>query len=259
MNQSVIKALNLINYFSLDKPEQSLSDIAKLSGMSKPTTYRLLSSLEFCGFLSKIKYSDQDIRYRLGMKLLELGNIVLEQSEVRKVCLPLMKQLAESVDEAVHLVVVDGEHAVYIEKVDSKQPIRLFTSVGRRSPLHLGSGSKLLLAHMDGLERAKHLQKMELIAMTPNSITTIEGLEKELTKIIQDGYSISDGEQTLDTIGLSFPIRNHKGNVIAALTISGMKSRFQERLAFLLEETKKAADLISGDLGYRKEVISLKI
>jgi IclR family KDG regulon transcriptional repressor len=257
MNQSVIKALNLLDFFSPDNPEQSLSEIAKLSGMSKPTAYRLLSSLELCGFLSKIKYSDQDIRYRLGLKLLELGNMVLEQSEVRKVSLPLMQQLAESVDEAVHLVVIDGEDAVYIEKVDSKQPIRLFTSVGKRSPLHLGSGSKLLLANMDRAEMDHRLQKMELISMTPNSITSLEKMEEELAKIIRDGYSISDGEQTLDTIGLSFPIRNHNGEVIAALTISGMKSRFHEkRMPVLLEETKKAADLISRDLGYLKPTVN---
>ncbi|RXT05226.1 IclR family transcriptional regulator [Ammoniphilus sp. CFH 90114] len=253
MNQSVIKALSLLDLFSPDKTELSLAEIAKLSELTKPTAYRLLSSLETCGFVSKVKYSEQDIRYRLGLKLLELGNMVLEQSELRKVALPFMKQLAESMDEAVHLVVVDGEEAVYIEKVDSKQPIRLFTSVGKRSPLHLGSASKLLLAYMNNPQKEQLIENMEFVSMTPNSITSAERLKEELDKILQNGYSISDGEQTLETIGLSLPIKDHTGAVVASLTISGMKSRFnKERMPILLEETEKAADLISRDLGYIK-------
>lgn len=251
MNHSVVKALSLLDFFTADQSELSLSQISKLAGLPKPTAYRLLTSLEYCGFLVKIKYTDQDTRYRLGLKLLELGNVVLEQSELRKTALPHMKQLGETVEEAVHLVVLEGNEAVYIEKVESTQPIRLYTRVGKRSPLHVGSGPKLLFAHMNEAERKARLKSMQLKPLTPNSIASRDRLEQELADILQQGYAISDGEQTLETVGLAFPVYDYTGQVAAALSISGMKTRFaDQRMPFLLEETRKAALSISRDLGY---------
>ena len=254
MNHSVIKALTLLDLFTAEQRELSLSDIARKSNLPKPTAYRLLSSLEHCGFLTKVKYSEQDTRYRLGLKLMELGNVVLEQSDLRRVALPYMNQLGAAVEEAVHLVIVDGTEAVYIEKVDSKQNIRLYTRVGKRSPLHVGSGSKLLLAFMEE-GRDTLIDKLDLEPLTPNSITLRTQLEEELERILKNGYATSDGEQTLETIGLSFPIFDYTNKVVAALTISGMKSRFgEERMPYLLQETSQAAQSISKDLGYLKSI-----
>jgi IclR family KDG regulon transcriptional repressor len=254
MNHSVIKALTLLDLFTAEQRELSLSDIARKSELPKPTAYRLLRSLESCGFLKKVKYSDQDMRYRLGLKLMELGNIVLEQSDLRKVALPHMTQLGTAVEEAVHLVIVDGAEAVYIEKVDSKHHIRLYTRVGKRSPLHAGSGSKLLLAFMEE-EREALLREWDFEPLTANSITSRSQLEEELQRIVTNGYATSDGEQTLETIGLSFPIYDYTNKVVAALTISGMKSRFgEDRMPYLLEETSRAAQAISKDLGYLKSI-----
>ncbi|QQK77750.1 IclR family transcriptional regulator [Salicibibacter cibarius] len=242
MNQSVVKALKLLDFFTDQHRELSLSEITNRANMAKPTVYRLLASLEECGFLRKVKNSDQDIRYSLGLKLLELGHMVSEQLELRNVALPHMRELCQAINEIVHLVIVDGEQATYIEKVESHQALRLYTRVGKSSPLYIGSGPKLLFAHMSKDKQDKMLEKLET-----------EDLRKNLKMIYEQGFSISQGEQDLDTTGISFPIRDYSGEVVAAITVSGPTTRFQEdREWFIKEETKKTADEISENLGFKK-------
>src|SRR5437868_841633 len=133
MNQSVIKALKLLNFFSESEIDLSLSELAQRSKLPKATVFRLLSSLEYTGFVVKSKHSDQDVRYRLGLKLLELGGLVADQLELRRIALPLMKHLQLDINETVHLVIREGDEAVYIEKVESDHALRLYTRVGRKS------------------------------------------------------------------------------------------------------------------------------
>lgn len=253
MNQSVVKALQLLDLFTADQHEYSLSDIHRKTNMSKPTVYRLLSSLEHCGFLKKVRYSEQDIRYQLGLKLLELGNIVSERLELRKVALPHMERLRDEINEIVHLTIVDGDEATYIEKVESSQAIRLYTRVGKSSPLYVGSGPKLLFAYMAGKDRAKILKNLELKPFTKNTIADPVRLQEELETIRKQGFAISYGEQDEDTIGISYPIRDYTEAVVAALTVSGPSNRFeQDRENYIKELLKKTANNISHDLGYTR-------
>ncbi len=250
LNQSVIKALKLLDLF-VQQPELSLADIARQSDLPKPTAYRMLSALEVCGFLAKVHYSDQDIRYRLGIKLLELGNVVGERLELRRIALPHMQTLCREVDEVVHLVVLDGTEAVYIEKVECEQSIRLFTRVGKRSPLHAGSGPKLLLAFAPVALQSQVLEAGPLIAVTNRTITNVNTIRSELKQIVEVGFAMSDGEQDMDTIGISYPIRDCNGHVLAALGVTGLKYRFTgERKVMMQAKTWETATRISADLGY---------
>ncbi|RFU70287.1 IclR family transcriptional regulator [Peribacillus saganii] len=250
MNESVIKALNLLDFFLEEKKELTLSEIAKKSNLSKPTLFRLLSSLEVTGFLTKTKNTQQDVRYRLGIKLLELGNMVSEQLELRTVALPLMRKLCTDINEAVHLVILDGDNAVYIEKVESNHAVRLYTRVGKRSELYIGSGPKLLLAYMPEALQKAVLEKMKFTKLTPNTIENKETLYNEINNIKKQGYSISFSEQDQETIGISYPIKDYTQNVVAALTISGPNSRMQEIIEEISKKTKEAARSISLQLGY---------
>src|SRR5699024_333800 len=130
MNKSVHKAFKLLDLFTEDEPELTLKEIARRSGTPKPTAYRLLSTLESGGFLDKTKKTEHDSRYRLGLKLLELGHLVSAQLELREVARPYMEKLAHAINEVIHLVIVNNREAVYIEKVDSTRALRLYTRIG---------------------------------------------------------------------------------------------------------------------------------
>ncbi|WP_233880339.1 IclR family transcriptional regulator [Virgibacillus halodenitrificans] len=252
MNQSVIKALKLLDLFTEENPELTLKDIADRSRLPKPTAYRMLTALEVSGFLYKTKETEHDSKYRLGLKLLELGQLVSDNLEVRGIALPFMKQLAEEINEVIHLVIVNGSEATYIEKVESTRALRLYTRIGKSSPLHSGSGPKLLLAFLPKEKQDEILSKSELGSIT-NKPISVEKLREELSTIRNTGYSYSIGEQDADTTGISYPIYDYSNKVIAALAVSGLSSHFEgENLNKIKEKASQTAVYISEELGYRK-------
>ncbi|MGE8203120.1 IclR family transcriptional regulator [Heyndrickxia sp. NPDC080065] len=251
MNQSIIKALSLLDFFTEEKPELSLKEITDLVQLPKPTVYRLLTSLEYCGFLTKTKDSEYDKRYKLGLKLMELGQLVSDQLELRKIALPHMKRLANEINEVVHLVIVQHHEAVYIEKVESTHALRLFTRIGKRSPLYLGSGPKLLLAFLPEKKRVEIIDESNLYNFN-QILLNKDQLKKEIEEIKTNGFAISYGEQDEGTIGVSYPIYNYHGEVIASLAVSGPSYRFEgEHLEVIKESTMKIAESISSEMGYR--------
>lgn len=250
MNQSVKKAMSLLDLFTENERELSLQDIAMKADMPKSTAYRLLSTLEAGGFLDKTKETKHDSRYRLGLKLLELGQLVTERLELRQTALPFMRQLAEEINEVIHLVVVNQLKAVYVEKVDSTRALRLNTKVGKNAPLHIGSGPKMLLAHLTADEKD---------AVFSETLYCKDGKEKinkdqllhELEKIKEKGFAYSIGEQDEDTTGISYPIYDHRGKVIASLAVSGLSSYYEgDNLTNIKRHAKQTAEDISEELGY---------
>lgn len=252
MNQSVIRALSIINLFTEEMPELTLKEIAEMAELPKPTAYRLLTTLERLDYLYKSKESEHDSRYRLGLKLLELGQLVSDQLEVRGIAFPFMEKLGLEINEVIHLVIVHQNRATYIEKVDSTRPLRLNTRVGKSTPLYIGSGPKLLLAHMPKEKQQKILGAQPLKPYKNNIPIKVEELWDELTTIRKKGYAYSTGEQDLDTTGLSYPIYDFQNEVIASLTVSGLSRYFEgDHLTLIKERTEQTALAISRKLGYQ--------
>ncbi|HEY4551954.1 MAG TPA: IclR family transcriptional regulator [Bacillaceae bacterium] len=260
MNQSVIKALKLLNLFTEEKPELSLKQIAAAANLPKSTAFRLLASLERCEFLIKTKESEHDSRYRLGLKLLELGHLVSSQLEIRETALPFMEKLAREINEVIHLVVLNQDVATYIEKVDSTRAIRLYTRIGKSSPLYIGSGPKLLLAFLPGEKQNHILHAGELKPLANGMPIDKEALLEELADIRKQGFAYSEGEQDPDTTGVSFPIYDFREEVVAALAVSGLSSHFEgERLGNIKRSAEETAEAISAQLGFRRGRIPERI
>ncbi|WP_010097258.1 IclR family transcriptional regulator [Ornithinibacillus scapharcae] len=247
MNQSVKKALSLLNLFDEDNDELTLKEISERSKLPKPTAYRMLSALESMNYVYKLKDNEHDSRYRLGLKLLELGQLVSDRLEVRKIAYPYMERLAHDIQEAVHLVIKNHHEATYIEKVESRKAIRLYTRIGKNSPLYIGSGPKLLLAHLSNDEQEEILLQAEAV----HGIDRGKFIE-ELERIRMEGYSYSIGEQDENTIGISYPIYDYRNRVIAALTVSGLSTYFEgNNLVDIKVKTEETASIVSRRLGFR--------
>ncbi|WP_430788183.1 IclR family transcriptional regulator [Virgibacillus flavescens] len=251
MNQSVIKAVKLLDLFTEDIQELPLREIASRANIPKPTAYRLLSSLVACGFLQKSQ-NEYDSSYKLGLKLLELGNLVSNRLEIREIALPFMERLAQEINEVVHIVIANQNEATYIEKVDSSRAIRLYTRIGKSTPLYIGSGPKLLLAFMEEEKQKEILGAPNLYVISDQNQINKSKLRNELLAIRQEGYAYSIGEQDSETTGISYPLYNYNGQVIAALTVSGLSSHFEgENLQVIKSHTKHTADSISEKLGFQ--------
>lgn len=128
-NKTVVKSMALLNLF-LHKPSLTLSELVSLTGMPKTSVHRMVSSLEEMGFLSR----DASGAYSLGLVFLEFGQLVADRLDIRKIAKPVMEELCREVDEAVQLIMRDGNEAIYVEKIEGTQTVRLYTAIGRRSP-----------------------------------------------------------------------------------------------------------------------------
>ncbi|MFD2639083.1 IclR family transcriptional regulator [Piscibacillus salipiscarius] len=250
MSKSLVKAINLLDCFK-DQPTLTLMELTEKSGLPKTTVFRLVSSLEEAGLIIKDRNGNVEVTYRLGLKLLQYGNVVKEGLEINKIALPHMRELNDDLDELVHLTVSEGNQAVYVETIGSKKPVRLVVRVGQRAPLYAGSAPKVLLAYKSEEEIDDYLKGVELKKLALNTLTDEEEIKAGLKVIYERGYSISRSEHFKDTIGFSAPIFDYNGKVVAALGVSTPMRELTEQdedtiLSSVIENSLK----ISRELGY---------
>ncbi|WP_209124034.1 IclR family transcriptional regulator [Alkalihalobacillus sp. BA299] len=245
-NKTVVKSMKLLDLFRTYR-KLSLNEMVQLSGIPKTSVHRMIGSLEDMGFLSK----DSEGKYTLGMLFLEFGQLVADRLDIRKIAYPIMRDLRDDLGEAVHLIIRDQNEAIYIEKLDTLHPVRLFTKVGRRSPLYAGACSRIILAHLPEKELEAYLDETELKPFETGTITEKDKLRAILQQSRANGYAISYSELENQTVSIAAPIFDHTGHVVGGLSIAGPDSRFQdEHLPTLIEKVKRAADEISQKLGH---------
>ncbi|WP_204516829.1 IclR family transcriptional regulator domain-containing protein [Brevibacillus fulvus] len=253
-NKTLVKSMDVLQLF-LQHSRLSLNEMAELSGRPKTSVHRMVGSLEEMGFLQK----DESGRYRLGLVFLQYGQLVADRLDIRQIALPVMQTLRDQVDEAVNLIVKDGDQAIYIEKLDTLHPVRLYTKIGRRSPLYAGACSRIILAYLDEAERERYLRKTELIPIATGTITDKQQLRQILSNARTDGYTISYSELEENTAAVAAPIFDHKGRLCAGLSIAGPDVRFgAERLPALISLLQQAARQISAELGWNGQNIGQK-
>ena len=248
--KSLRKAMRILDCFSLQEPRISLTDIARKVGLPLSTTHRLLATLRDVGILEQ--EGDRDL-YRLGLKLLELGSMVLANMEVHREALPFIEELSRESGETVHLGVFDGSQVVSIEKMDSPHGLASNITVGKGAPAYCTAVGKALLAFQPE-SVLEHVCRRGLTRFTPQTLTDPARLRKELEKVRTSGYAVDESEHQPGVRCVAAPIRNHSGNVIASLSISGPATRIpKEAIPPLAERVKEVAGKLSARLGYRGE------
>ncbi len=251
ITNSLDKGLKLLGLFTPEQSVLSLTEVASLSGIPKPTAYRLLSTLEANGLVSRTA----DRRYKLGLKLLELGNLVAEQLELRAVAIPHMQRLRDDLQLTVQLLVRDGIEAVYIEKVETTHPVRLYTRMGRRAFLHAGACPRALLAFLPQREMEEILRELPLKSYTPITPATLEQLRATIAEERQKGYTVSLGELVEGTAAVAMPIRDFNGHVVASLSVAGALIQFPpHKIPVIAARVKQTVDSISMELGFKDRI-----
>lgn len=257
LNNSLEKSLKLLDYFTMEVDTLGLSELARLSGIPKATVYRSLATMEKYGFLEKVNVLGKEGQYRLGLKLLELGKIVSEKLEIRKVAYLHMKKLRDKVNECVQLVIQDDHEAIYVEKLESTHPVRVYTRIGRRAPLYGGACPRAILSFLTDREINDILDNQPLEKITINTIADKQLIWKSIMEARRLGYTVSYGELQLGTAAVGAPILDGSGNVLGAISIAGPDSRFTENeLHFFIAELTKTASEISRAYGYNPQANS---
>ena len=249
--QSVARALAILDTLAEARRELALHEIADRLGLPKSTAHGLISTLKDFGYIEQSAFT---AKYKLGLRLFEVGSIVALGWDVRTVAAPYIQRLLEEMRETVHLVVLDKYEVLYIDKRETSESLRIASQVGMRLPAHCTGVGKVLMAYLTEEERREIIKAKGLPRYTRNTLTDPLALEGELCRIREQGYSI-DNEEIMDSLKcVAAPIWDQSGNVISAISLSGPISRMQgDRFQKAIRLVTKTAEDISSNLGYRAQ------
>jgi IclR family KDG regulon transcriptional repressor len=246
--KSVDKAVSVLNCFSTEAPIRGVGDISQLTGYTKSTVSRLLSTLERHGCVER---AGGPGKYRLGYRVYLWGLISGRQNNITTIAEPVMEHLRDKCGEEVALYVVEGQRRVCVKRVASIHEIAKVAPVGTYYPLHAGASGRVLLAHLDKEVRQKILSNMRLHKFTSRTITDIRTLEKDLESIRKKGYAFSRGEREPDAFSVTAPVLDARDHTVASLSISGPNFRLTDKkLKKYITWVLAASKEISNKLGY---------
>jgi DNA-binding IclR family transcriptional regulator len=248
LSNTVLKALDVLECIGLAEQSLSAAEVAQLCHLSRPTAYRLISTLTARGYLTR---DDDDTRYRLGTQALSLSQNILDSLDLPEVARPYLRQLSDISNETVYLSVLDDDEILYVGKAESSQSVRTHTKIGSRNGLHCTAMGKAMLAFLPESDRAELVERLELTAKTAATITDPVALMEELASVRAQKYSVDDEESEEGVRCVGAPVFDHTGRVVAAISASGPAYRLSPRrvtaLSTLVMET---ATEISSRIGY---------
>jgi DNA-binding IclR family transcriptional regulator len=222
----------------------SLKQLAQSAGLHPSTAHRILAALVGDRMVERVEQGN----YRLGIRLLELGNLVRARISVREHALPFMRALHSATGEAVNLSVRRDDEIVYVERTSSgRAMMRVVNIIGARAPLHVTAVGKLFLLEDGAPALRAYADRTRLPAYTRNTIASLAALERELEKIRRLGYATDQEEAELGVRCIAAAIRDDTGARVAGLSVSAPAERMKNAWAPLVKDT---AQKISCAIGY---------
>jgi DNA-binding IclR family transcriptional regulator len=243
--QVIERMTKLLEVLARHAEPVGLKTLAQASGLHPSTAHRILGALVHDHMVERFEQGN----YRLGIRLLELGNLVKGRISVREHALPHMRELHAATGEAVNLSVRRDDEIVYVERTSSGRALmRVVNIVGARAPLHITAVGKLFLLE-DGAEGLRgYAQRTRLPQYTRNTYTSVAALEKELDRIRRNGYAVDNEEAELGVRCIGAGVRDDAGGLVAGLSVSAPAERMKNAWAGLVRET---AEKISRAIGHR--------
>ncbi len=239
------RALRILRCFRAEQPELGITEIARELRLPKSTVHRLLATLEAEGFAHRLSGS----RYVLGWRAFGLGAAVLAWSAIRQPTLRRLEALVAATGETAHLGVLDEGQVLYVEKVEIDRPLRMPSAVGRRLPLHCTALGKVLAAGLEDAVLKRIIERVGLPAFTPNTITDLAMLQRELEKVRTAGFALDNEEIEEGLMCVAAPVVDERGTTCAAISISGPVSRVRGRPDDNIAAVREACRALSEDLG----------
>jgi DNA-binding IclR family transcriptional regulator len=253
--QSVRRALHVLETVAAcnhHRDDAGIVSISRRCDLPASTTHRLLSTLIDAGFAEQDPVTGQ---YRVGLRAFEVGNAFLDHTDLRPVARPYLRDLAELTGETVNLAIRDGHDAVYIDQLESVQILKMFARPGARAPLACTGVGKVLLSGLNPATAERILTEEPLPARTPRSVTEPAALMRILERIRLDGHALDDEEVELGVRCVAAPIVDHRGEVRAAISVSGPTLRVSDsRIPELIRQVRGTAAAISAALGRSEPV-----
>jgi DNA-binding IclR family transcriptional regulator len=242
--QVIERMMKLLDVLAEHPEPLGLKQIAQYTKLHPSTAHRILSALTADRVVDRIEPGS----YRLGMRLLELGNLVKSRISARELALPIMRELHAQTGETVNLSVRQDDEIVYVERSSSgRSAMRIVHMIGTRAPLHVTAAGKLFLLE-DGFAKLRdYAKRTGLAPHTRNSITHIAALERELDRIQQQGWATDNEEVEIGVRCVAAGVRDDAGHLVAALSLSTPADRMKPQWGPLIKET---GERISRAIGH---------
>ena len=245
---SVQNALNILNLFEDGRSELGNTEIAKILNMDPGTVAGQVYTLKINNYLDQ---NPVNRKYRLGLKLAERANVLLNQLDLRKIAAPYLEELRDWCGESVNLAILDNREVVYIERLFGYHALGIRSELGKRAPVHSTALGKAIAAYLPGNELALLLNGYKFWPVTSHTITDRKTFEQDLNTVKNSGYGIDDQENEMGGRCIGAPVFNHQSYPIAAVSVSCPIQRFPiERIPEFGQRILSAAEKISRDFGY---------
>jgi IclR family transcriptional regulator, KDG regulon repressor len=246
--QSIGRAFAIIEEIARNRDGIGLAELSKRVGLHNSTTFHLVKTMVSLGYVRQLKDSK---RYRIGRPLFALAASALDEIEMMSLATPVLDDLARATGESAHFSVPMGDAVVVLARTSGPGAFQLTDRVGVVRPAHCTALGKIMLAALAPDQFARYLQRAELKAYTPKSITSAEQLAREIAEVRRTGLAIDDGEFDSELRCAALPVRDFSGRVIGATGISGPVWRLSiEALQKRARIVRAAADRLSAEFGY---------
>ena len=248
---AIARALDVLESFLDGASSLSVPDIAVRLGLPRSSAHEIAQTLLARGYLAAVE--QQPHRFTLGPRLFELGNAYANDLDLAREGQQVARAVAAGCDETVHLAILDGTQVVYIAKVDSTHAVRMVSVLGGRLPAHCTAVGKMLLSGLSDAEvAARYAGTQTLVGMTPNSITSLGRLHQELVEIRARGLANDDCESNAAVRCVAAPVYDHRGEMVAAMSISVPIIRMEDaRRDELAKLVRGGADELARRLGHK--------
>lgn len=247
--QSFARGLQVIGCFSAEAPEQTLTEVARRSGLSRAGARRILLTLQTLGYVS----SDGRL-FRLSPRILDLGFAYLSSMPIWNLAEPAMQALALQVGESCSAAVLEGNDIIYVMRVPTHKIMSIGLGVGSRLPAYCTSLGRMLLADLEEAAALAVLQASPRRALTRHTLTDPQDLLARVRQARKQGWCLVNQELEEGLVSLAAPLRDRSGRMVAALNISGQINRTSARQMqeTMLPALREAADQISALLSAKQ-------
>ncbi len=248
---SLVRGLAILTTFTEEDPRLGITELATKLQLNKSTVHRYVQTLKTLGYLEQDAKSK---KYRLGIRVVDLGVAVLSGMELRQIALPYLEELATEFGHSVNMSVLDRSEIIYIERVRTKKIVDINFHVGSRLPAYCTSMGKTLLAYLSQEELMARLDETNLERRGPNTITNKEELLRELRRIREQGFAVNNEELAYGLRSVAAPVRSSTDEVVAAINMAVHASMIplSEIVNVLAPKLVATAKEISRRLGYRE-------
>ena len=222
--KSLYKAVKLLDCFTIDSPERGISELAELTKMCKSSVHNIITTFEKCQFIEK---NLQNSKYRLGIKILQLNNVLYLTNDLRNTVRPYLEKVSAFSNECVYFAIPTELEVIYLDTVYTSGNTSGRSIIGIKAPMYCTGVGKAIMANLD-TKILEQVLNLEMEPCTPYTITDKDKILKELALIKDRGYSVDNMEHEYGIKCVSVAIRNISGNLVGAVSISGPSLRFTD-------------------------------